>query len=567
MTSQNGPAVTPLIPSPGAAPAPPAAKPAAPHRDGIREVVETIVFVTVLVLLLKSFVAEAFVIPTGSMAETLLGYQRFVTCSDCGHVYPVNCSEEVEPQDNRTPTPVEASTCPNCRFHEVFRRLGPHGHVSPPGSGDRVLVAKGPFQGFERWDVVVFKYPEGPQKQYVPMNYIKRLIGLSRETIAIYNGDLYAFDDRHGEQIDYSGFPEYVGEGGLTVPATDLWQRRFSYPNAEAAIKAFYANKFNILRKRPQQVLAMRRIVFDNDHQPAALAGKVRPRWRGDGWQGNDAERPVQFTGIASGETAWLRYEHLVVSHGTGQPLPSDPQPEFIKNFTGYNMFEPAPLHSSRDDENAFWVGDLILECEVESKSDAGEFVMELSKGADRYQARFDLASGGCRLVRIHPDAQGKLTETELAKQATRLKGRGTHRVRFANVDQRLTVWVDESLPFADGETYTVDPPRPSDSPEPHPLNDKQPASVGVRGGEVVVRHVRLDRDTYYTGSVGGASDPKVATRYVQPGHYLCLGDNSTQSSDSRYWGLVPERLMLGQARMVYYPFWPLGQNRAGPIR
>ena len=51
-------------------------------------------------------------------------------------------------------------------------------------------------------------------------------------------------------------------------------------------------------------------------------------------------------------------------------------------------------------------------------------------------------------------------------------------------------------------------------------------------------------------------------TLYVQPGHYLCLGDNSQASSDSRDWGLVPERLMLGRALLVYYPF-----QRAGAIR
>ena len=52
-------------------------------KDAVREVVETVVFVVVLVLLLKTFVAEAFVIPTGSMAETLLGYQKWVECPQC----------------------------------------------------------------------------------------------------------------------------------------------------------------------------------------------------------------------------------------------------------------------------------------------------------------------------------------------------------------------------------------------------------------------------------------------------------------------------------------------------
>src|SRR5580658_575955 len=59
-------------------------------KDGIREAVETVVFVVVLVLLLKSFVAEAFVIPTGSMATTLWGNQKEVTCPKCGFKFPVN---------------------------------------------------------------------------------------------------------------------------------------------------------------------------------------------------------------------------------------------------------------------------------------------------------------------------------------------------------------------------------------------------------------------------------------------------------------------------------------------
>src|SRR5437588_10326264 len=66
-------------------------------KDSFREIVETVVFVVVLVLLLKTFVAEAFVIPTGSMAETLLGYQKWATCPECGYTFPVNCTSEFDP--------------------------------------------------------------------------------------------------------------------------------------------------------------------------------------------------------------------------------------------------------------------------------------------------------------------------------------------------------------------------------------------------------------------------------------------------------------------------------------
>jgi hypothetical protein len=84
-------------------------------KDSIREVVETIVFVVVLVLLLKTFLAEAFVIPTGSMATTLLGYHREVTCQKCGYPFLVNASKEVDPQEPN-PQPVISCTCPNCQF-------------------------------------------------------------------------------------------------------------------------------------------------------------------------------------------------------------------------------------------------------------------------------------------------------------------------------------------------------------------------------------------------------------------------------------------------------------------
>ena len=67
------------------------------HQDSFREFVETVVFVVVLVLILKTFLAEAFVIPTGSMATTLLGYHKEVTCEKCSYRFLVNASKEVGP--------------------------------------------------------------------------------------------------------------------------------------------------------------------------------------------------------------------------------------------------------------------------------------------------------------------------------------------------------------------------------------------------------------------------------------------------------------------------------------
>ncbi len=78
------------------------------------------------------------------------------------------------------------------------------------------------------------------------------------------------------------------------------------------------------------------------------------------------------------------------------------------------------------------------------------------------------------------------------------------------------------------------------------------PASIGAKGA-VEVSRVRLWQDTFFTPT-GDTPVEGVDTFYVQPGHYFCLGDNSGQSSDSRVWGLVPERLMLGRAVFIFFP-------------
>lgn len=545
------------------------------HADSPREIVETVVFVVVLVLLLKSFAAEAFVIPTGSMAETLWGYQKVVTCPQCALAFPVNCSSEVDPPDDegfgrgpREPLRVGGCVCPNCRQEITLagprddRLPGDAGTIPDPGwrSGDRVLVAKFVYdllnQSPDRLDVVVFKYPgdprfplSGPVKRHVPINYIKRLIGLPNETIGVHRGKLWRLAPDKGLRYDE------------TADRAQLWQMRHTHHNDPEAVRRFSAGDFEIIRKKPESLLTMRRLVYDNFHQARDLKDERYRRWVASPAGGWTSEPLSVFRSDgSSAEPAWLRYRHVLRKNPD--------QPQLITDFMGYNTGTVRGMPG----EN--WASDLMLECQVQVEKAQGQLLLELSRGPDRFQAVFDLGKGECRLFRL----EGGKPPAELKSVPGVLARPGTYQVRFANVDDRLTVWIDERLVFGDGIEYG-----PVRKLLPTRQNDlERPASIGSQGAAVAVSGLRLYRDTYYTtnrtGTPSEADAPNfrpddaetwsalenlpVATYFVQPDHFLCLGDNSPESSDGRTWGLVPQRLLLGRALLVYYPF-----SRAGRIR
>src|SRR6187431_2964313 len=71
-----------------------AEKPEAQADGGWRETVESVAMAVILALLFRGFVAEAFVIPTGSMAPTLQGRHKDVECPQCHIWYQATASEE-----------------------------------------------------------------------------------------------------------------------------------------------------------------------------------------------------------------------------------------------------------------------------------------------------------------------------------------------------------------------------------------------------------------------------------------------------------------------------------------
>lgn len=87
---------------------------------------------------------------------------------------------------------------------------------------------------------------------------------------------------------------------------------------------------------------------------------------------------------------------------------------------------------------------------------------------------------------------------------------------------------------------------------------------VEIRDGKILVNgHALKDsavKDFYYYNAGDYGEQNKVIK--VPADSYFALGDNSANSRDSRYWGFVPRKNLVGRAMFVY---WPL--NRIKVIR
>jgi signal peptidase I len=558
---------------------------AQPHA--FRETVESIVIAFVLAFLFRTFEAEAFVIPTGSMAPTLMGRHKDVDCPKCGYRYQVSASEENTDNPRVAPSPCIAGMCPMCHYVLPMRpdhlpadvSEGRRGNIPWQHSynGDRILVNKYiyTFAEPERWDVVVFKFP-GKAKD----NYIKRLVGLPEETIRIYHGDLFVGGKDASKDAD-----------------------------------------FKIAAKPEDKVLAMRQLVHDTEYDPAELEAAGWPlRWHAapgadDGWQveketGDQVVRQRYSVDRSGGGEAWLRYEHIVPDYDVWQRLSELPKMDrnrwprqLITDANPYNgrvdrfhMHDPNSLRIAPWKQGLHWVGDLMLEADIEVDSAAGELLLDLVEGGRHFTCAIDLASGKARL-----SAHGADDYSPEAK--TSLIGPGQYRVAFANVDDQLLLWIDGDLVDFDGGTAydagevfgnrrDIVPQTSEDDP-----GDLAPAGIGARGAKLTATRMKVWRDIYYIAVKAEANsrrdiitdfadvdrqtieslarDPSQWKLFRRRSHkdfpldkdqFFVMGDNSAESSDARLWcgesdsggrpggEYLERRLLIGKALCVYWP-------------
>jgi signal peptidase I len=86
---------------------------------------------------------------------------------------------------------------------------------------------------------------------------------------------------------------------------------------------------------------------------------------------------------------------------------------------------------------------------------------------------------------------------------------------------------------------------------------------VGLPGDRIaiddghVIRNGKREKDGYIRacGDDSSCNFPKPIT--IPPGEYFMMGDNREISDDSRYWGPVPQRWIIGVA---FWTYWPPGR-------
>ncbi|MEZ6093288.1 MAG: signal peptidase I [Pirellulaceae bacterium] len=567
------------------------------NRHSTRETVESIVLAVALAMLFRTFGAENYIIPTGSMAPTLQGQHMDVVCDHCDYRYRTGSSEDNSTVPENMRLKVLTTYCPFCRSP---LEMNPHREADHSSyAGDRIAVNKFiyDFKNPERFDVIVFKNPNDGKQ-----NFIKRCVGLENENILIENGDIFLMKENQ----------------------SGTWTRE-------------------IVRKPPKKLMAMKQVVDDTNHiaRKLTLAGWPS-RWqewtKGEksAWTlSDDPKSPPVFSTTEDNDGQFLRYRHLTpdpaiwneIENGKTFTVDAGKAPgRLITDFYCYN-FRIVEAHLPNPsgrlsivprpnfNQGNHWVGDIGVEANVDIKSTAGELILDIVEGGVHFSLTIDLASGVGTLTNSQgmPFLDDNNQIVDSATVQTPCVGTGTHDILMFNADDQIFLWVDgRSLPFTGSRYEPLRKVNPKYSPTDP--GDAEPIGIATNKAAIDITRLQVWRDIYYTSVFGGgAGDVRNETdldetliqqtfkspevwedeqglkvfdarfREDKPmfvlgeNQFFPMGDNSPESSDARIWNgphFLDGKFLIGRAMFIYWPHAkrkpvPFTPNfeRMGPIR
>ncbi|XVJ60966.1 MAG: hypothetical protein HEQ23_16885 [Tepidisphaera sp.] len=579
------------------------AEAAVPHAVGAKETVISLIIAFALAFVFRGYVVEPYVIPTNSMAPTLLGaHVRWVNPAN-GYDWPTSHFFSVggdTPISQQGGTLGNISMGPIATFDPMSREPLQFDKGLPLRSGDRIFVLRYVYPLFtpSRWDVVVFKTPTPPgrgatQSTGATQAFIKRLIGLPNEELALFDGDVFTRPN--------DGTPTPAGQTRWDLPG---WKVQ---PKDERSQRAVWQPIFDS------------RYAVATTMQGRAFQGPFVGE--GAGWEIAGRTSYV-YSGTAPTRLVWdmthdrsIDYAALHRNDGGLVQRFHNARLRWALNDS-YSMDEILPPmmdNAASRQEMLYPVSDLRLSAGVEPTAAGVTFASVIRTRGHEFRARLSPASGATRAeLQMRPVAAGQAADagwtTLAAADATQALQPGkVSNIDFWHHDQRLELWIENTLiARADydwslaqrvqqvfgksiAEALAADTVQSLLRGDPRVVNNpgffgsgenySKPEIWFEVSGPVTMHRVAVARDLFYQPvfarvganyyKIANGAHPVLALKALGPQHYFTCGDNSPMSSDARDWsevdrwvaseidpapGVVHERLMVGKAFFVYFP-------------